>query len=229
MNICQWESSVQSDSHICSQLIKNNNSWTICNSFNATKSSLCIIMWQWMKHKSTTSLQSQISCHLSGQQQVKSVQSDQRRKHQPAGFWPSCFGIRKVFCSSITMRKEGPSIALLEPMKEEITKKNSHKEKKGALSPRQCTVSRVDHNDSKSTWIALLIASGPTLLYRSGFQWLLAVCRPQKNAPGKEIWLQWRSDIRNWGVFCRQRQILLQKRHRIVKEALESAYNPRRR
>ena len=45
------------------------------------------------------------------------------------------------------------------------------------------------------------------------------VCRPQKNAPGKKIWLQWRSDIGNWGVFWGQRQIVLQ--NWIVREALE--------
>ena len=33
--------------------------------------------------------------------------------------------------------------------------------KKSALSQRQCTVSQVDHNDSKTTWIALQIASAP--------------------------------------------------------------------
>ena len=58
---------------------------------------------------------------------------------------------------------------------------------------------------------------------------LLAVCRRQKNTPDKEICLQWRSDIRNWGAFCGQRHIILQKRHWIVREALESVYHPRRR
>ena len=60
MNICQWESCVQSECCVCSQSIKNNNSSTIqsvvCNCFNTTKRSFCINMWQWMKHGSTTSL-----------------------------------------------------------------------------------------------------------------------------------------------------------------------------
>ena len=103
----------------------------------------------------------------------------------------------------------------------------TNEEGKSALSPRQCTMSQVDCN--KTTWIALQIASTPTLFSRSGLQWLLAICRPQKNAPGKEIWLQWRSDIGNWGLFWGQRQIVLQKMHRIVREALESVYHPRRR
>ena len=60
--------------------------------------------------------------------------------------------------------------------------------------------------------------------------WLPATTsRPQKNAPGKEIWLQWRRDIGNWYVFWDQRQIVLQKRHQIVREALELVYHPRRR
>ena len=62
-------------------------------------------------------------------------------------------------------------------------------------------LSQIDGNDGKTTWIALPIASAPTLFSRSGPQWLLAVCKPQKNASGKDIMLQWKSDIGNWGVF----------------------------
>ena len=104
-----------------------------------------------------------------------------------------------------------------------------NEKEKSSLSPRQCTVSQVNRNDSKTTWIALQIASACTLFSRSGPQQQLAVCRPQKNVPSKEIWLQWRSDIGNWGVFWGQRQIVYQKEHWIVKEALESVYHPRRR
>ena len=104
------------------------------------------------------------------------------------------------------------------------------KKEKNALSPRQCTVLQVDHNDGKTTWIALWIASAPSpLFFRSDPQRLLAVYRPLKNAPGKEIWLQWRSDIGNWGIFWGLRQILLQKSHWIIREALESVYHSRRR
>ena len=45
-----------------------------------------------------------------------------------------------------------------------------------------------------------------------------------KNASGKEIWLQWRSDCRKWGRFWEQRRIILQKRHRKVREVLEWMY-----
>ena len=62
-------------------------------------------------------------------------------------------------------------IALLVHLKEEIKKQPQMKKK---------NVSQVDYNDGKTTWIALQIASAPTLLSRSGPQWLLAVCRPQK-------------------------------------------------
>ena len=186
----------------------------ICNCFNATKRSFCVNMWQWMKHRSTTSLQSLIGSQLSGQQQVKAIQSDQRCKHLQAKFWPPYFGMCKVFCSLITLRKEEPLIVNITL---EIPKKTATNEEKHALSPRQCTVSQVDHNNGKTTWIA----STPTLFSRSGPQWLLTVCRPQKNAPGKEIWFQWRSNIGNWGV--------PQKRHQIVREVLESVHHSRRR
>ena len=47
-------------------------------------------------------------------------------------------------------------IALLVCLKEEITKKRPQiKTEKRALSLRQCTVSQVNHNDGKTTWIAL--------------------------------------------------------------------------
>ena len=69
----------------------------------------------------------------------------------------------------------------------------TNEEEKNALSPRQCTMSQVKHNNGKTTRISLRIASTTTLFTRTGPQWLLAVCRPQKNAPGKEIWLQWRN------------------------------------
>ena len=139
----------------------------------------------------------------------------------------------RVFCSSITLRKEKPSIANLysiigtfEGRNLQITATN--KEEKSAPSPRQCTVSQVDHNDSKTTW-KLRIASAPSLFSRAGSQGLLAVCRPQKNAPGKEIWFQWKSDIGNWGVFSGQRQFVRQKKHRNDREAFQSVYHHRER
>ena len=204
----------------------------VSNCFNATKRSFLVNMWQWRKHGPTTSLRSQIGSQLSEQQQVMDVQ---RCKHQQAKFWSLYFGMCKVFLF-INYLEKGRTInneyyiALLVCSKEEITRKNSHKwRRKSALSPRQCTVSQVDYYDGKTTWIALWIASTTTLFSRSGPQQLLAVSRPWKNAPRKEIWLQWRSDIGNWGIFWGQRQIILQKRHRIVREVLGSVYHPRRR
>ena len=40
---------------------------------------------------------------------------------------------------------------------------------------------------AKLRWFALRIASATTLLSKPGPQWLLAVCRPQKNAPVKRF------------------------------------------
>ena len=93
--------------------------------------------------------------------------------------------------------------ALLVCLKEEIAK-NGHKwrRKKCSFTKTIHCISLVNHNNGKTIWITLQIASAPTLFSRSGPQQLLAICRLQKNAPGKEIWLQWRSDIGNWGIFC---------------------------
>ena len=63
----------------------------------------------------------------------------------------------------------------------------TNEEEKSPLSPRQCNVSQVDLNDSKTSWIALWIASTHTLFSRSGPQWLQVVCRPQKRLQGKRF------------------------------------------
>ena len=116
-----------------------------------------------MKPWSTTSLWSQIGSQLNGQQQVKVIQSDQRCKHQQARFWPPYFGMHLDYLEKRKTINGEYYITLLVHLKEEIAKKeNSHKwKRKSALSPRQCTVSQVDHNDSKTAWIALQIASAP--------------------------------------------------------------------
>ena len=102
-------------------------------------------------------------------------------------------------------------IALLVHLKEKITKRGPQMKKKSAL--RQYTVLQVDCNNGRTTWIALQIVSAPSLFSRSG---------PQKNAAGKEIWLQWRNDIGNWGIVWGLRQIIE------LLDALESVYHPRR-
>ena len=83
----------------------------VFNNFNSTKKEFSFkymtMEWTW----NTTRLWSQIGSQLSGQQQVEAVQSDQRHKNQQARFWPPYFGMCKVFCSEITLRKEEPSIA----------------------------------------------------------------------------------------------------------------------
>ena len=57
--------------------------------------------------------------------------------------------------------------ALLVCLKEEIAKKTTtNEEAKSALSLRQCTVSQVNCNDGKTTWIALWIASATGCLQK---------------------------------------------------------------
>ena len=57
--------------------------------------------------------------------------------------------------------------------------------------------------------------------------WLFA--KLKRIFQGKRFDTQWRRDLGNWGIFRGQKQIVQQKRHRIVREALESVYHPRRR
>ena len=115
-------------------------------------------------------------------------------------------------------------MALLDRLGAEIKKTASHAEEKSVVPPRQCTVPQVHENDGQIEWIKLRIASSPTIFSRSAPLTLLTVCWSEKNAPGKEIGLQWRSDYWNWGLFLEQGWIILQKRHQKVREALEWMY-----
>ena len=109
-------------------------------------------------------------------------------------------------------------IVFMVRLKEEIAKKKPQKKKKNV------SFTKTMHHVKSQSQHKFRIFYAPTLSPRSEPQWLLAICRPQKNTPGKENWLQWRSYIGNLVVFYSQRQIVLQKGHRIVKEALESVY-----
>ena len=121
-------------------------------------------------------------------------------------------------------------IALLVYLKEKIAKKLPQMKKKKVLFHQD---NALCHKSiammAKLHELHFELLPHPPLFSRSYPQQLLAVFRPQKNAPGKEIRLQWRSDIINRGIFWGQRQIILQKRHRILREALESVYHCKRR
>ena len=143
-----------------------------------------------MKHVSTASLQSQISSQLNGHQQMKAIQSNQRCKHQQPSFWALYFGMHKVFCSSISLKKRKNHQITLNYWciwRKKLTKMATNEEEKSALSPRQCTVSLVNHKNDKSIWIALWIASTHTLFSWSGPQQLLAICRPLNILQGKRF------------------------------------------
>ena len=100
--------------------------------------------------------------------------------------------MHKVFCSSIILEKKESSIVNIIQYYWCIwwkkSSKNGYKWRgKSASSPIQCTMSQVDCNNGKITWIAFQIASAPTLFFRSYPQQLLALCRPQKVLQGKRF------------------------------------------
>ena len=147
--------------------------------------------------------------NLRGQQLVKTVQSDQRCKHQQAWFGHRILRYARYFVHWLLWESKNHQQRILYSIIDAFEGRNYQKtatneEEKCALSPRQWTVSQVVCNDGKNTWIALKIASALSLFSRSGLSQLLAVCRPHMNAPGKEIWLQW-SGIGTWDIFWGQR------------------------
>ena len=158
-----------------------------------------------MKHESTTSPQSQIGSQLSEQQQVKAIQSDQRRKHQQARFWPLYFRIRKVFFF-IDYHEKGRTINseynISGAFEERNRKKTAtNQEEKSAHSPRQCTMSQINQNDTKTTGIAFRIASRTRSILDIWPPVTTGCLQTSKECSRKEIWLLRRSDIENWGVF----------------------------
>ena len=98
----------------------------VCNCLNATKRILCINMRQWKKQGSTTSLQSQIDSQLSGQQQVKAIQSDQTQtsasKVLASVFWDAQGVLFINYLEKGRTINIKNYIALLACLKEEIDK-----------------------------------------------------------------------------------------------------------
>ena len=113
-------------------------------------------------------------------------------------------GLVSVFCAKYSFFdyiEKGQTInseyykQLLVRVMEEIAKKG-HKWRR-----KECSFTKTKHKSIATMAKLLWIASLPTLFFRSGPKGLLTVCRPKQNTSGKEIWLQWRNDIGNWGVF----------------------------
>ena len=214
MNICQWESCVQRRCWVCSQSIKNNNvtvDETLIHHFTPESN-------RWSDEWTAAS---------------ESCPKWQKMQTSAGKVLASIFGDAQgiLFIDYLEKGRTINSkyyIASLVRLKEEIAKKRPQMKEK-VLFHQDNAPYQVDRNNCKTTWIAVWISFASTLLSRSGSQWLLAVCRPQKNVSGKEIWLHWRNHIGNWGIFWGQRHIILQKRHWIVRETWESVYYPRRR
>ena len=156
---------------------------------------------------------------VSEQQLVKAILSYQKLDSGLARLWHPYFGTCMVFCLLTILRKVKPLTATITwhnwiDWVQKSRKRSLTWKEKSAAPPRQCTVPHVHESDGQIEWIKLQIASSSTIFSRSGPQRLLALCWPEKNSPGKDIWLQWRNDCRNWSLFWEQRRIILQKRHR---------------
>ena len=186
-------------------------------------------MWQWMKHGSTTTHLKRKNRQSSGQHLVKAIQSEQKLNSGLARLWHPYFGPRMVFCLSTILRK-------VKSLTGTITWHYwidwaQKSRKNGRTSKRKkCCSAKTMHRPTSpwkrwSNWMNEfsncflthhILQIWPPVTTGSLLTW--------KNVPGKEIWLQWRSDYRNWGLFWEQRRIILQKRHRKVREALEWMY-----
>ena len=145
-------------------------------------------MWQWMKPGSTTAHLKQTYRQLTGQQLVELL------------LWDA-HGILFIdYLEKCKTINSDYHVALLDRLSAEIKKKRSHMQKKKV----------VFHQDNAPCYKSMkTMVKLNKLSSRPGPQRLLALYWPGKNSPGKEIWLQWRSDCRNWGLFWMQRRIIL--------------------
>ena len=145
MNICQWESCVESGCCICSQSIKNNNTLTIpsvvCNCLNTTKRAFCINIWQWIHHFTQKSNKESAEWTAAGESYPKWPKMQTSAGKVLASVFWNVQGI--LFIDYLEKGRTINSeyhIALLVHLKEKITKKTATKEEaKNALLPRQCT------------------------------------------------------------------------------------------
>ena len=181
-----------------------------------------------MKYGSPISLRSQ----LSRQQQMKAIQ---RCQYQQARFWPPYFGICKVFCSSITLRKEKTInskyyIALLVRLKEEITKKRPQMKKKKVPFHQDNALCH-ESIEMMAKLHELLFRLLPHPPYSSNLApndyWLFAdlkrMLQQKKFGSNEEVILETEAYLKA------KDKLFNKKRHQIVREELESMYHPWRR
>ena len=187
--------------------------------------SFCVNTWQWMKYGSTTSLRRQIGSHLSGHQR------DQRQKHQQARFWLPNFGMHGVFCPSITLRKEEPSKVNIILhywcfWREKLQKISSKWRNKCFFTKTMhCVTSRSQQWQNYINCTSNCFRTHPNLQIwlpaTSGCLQTLKEWSVERDfAP-----IKWYRKLRH--IFAPK--IVLHKKHRIVREVLESVYHPRRK
>ena len=215
MNICQWESCVESGCHGLLTVDQNKNTSTIqsvvCNCFNSTKRSFYVNMWQWRKHGYHFILglnRQSAEWRAAGKSCPKMKTS--AGKVLATVFWDAQGILFIDYLEKGRTINSEYHMALLVHLKEEITKKMAtNKEEKSALSPRQCTMSKVDCNDGKNymNCTSNCFCTHPNLqIWPSATTGCL---QTSKEWSRERDLASVRSDIRNWSVFWGQRQIIL--------------------
>ena len=214
MNICQGESGAQSGCGVYSQSIKNSNASmiqsTVCNCFNTTKRSFL--------HKYVTMDETWIHHFTpeSNRQSAKWTAAGENRPEQPKTRTSASKVLASIFWDMlcilfINYLEKGRTInieyyrTLLVHLNEEISKKQPQLKKKMLFYQ--------DNAPCWSQWSQKLHKLHFELLLHPPYSpdlaptnyWLFA---DLKRKPGKEIWLQWRSNIKNWGVFSSTKKVI---------------------
>ena len=227
MIIRQCESCVQSGCRICSQSIKNNNASTIqsvvCNCFNATKRSFCANIWQWMKHESTILLWLSDECTAAGEGRPKQPKTQTSSgKILASVFWDTQGILLINYLEKGRTNNSKYYIALSVCLKEENAKKRSQMKKKVPCHKSIAMMAKLHEllfklllqppyskdpvpGDYRLFADLKRMLQGERLaLMKTGYWKLMRILRPKTNR-------------------------FIKKRHRIVREALESVYHPWRR
>ncbi|KAL7725070.1 hypothetical protein ACLKA6_010344 [Drosophila palustris] len=139
----------------------------------------------WIHHFTPESNRQSAEWHAAGESRPKRPKTQQLAGKVMASVFWDAHGI--IF---IDYLQKGQTInsdyymALLERLKRRNRKETaSYGEEKSVVPPRQCTVSQINENNGKIERIGLRIASPSTVFSRFGPQRLLALRRPQKDAP----------------------------------------------
>ena len=228
MNICQWESCIQSSCHVCSQSIKNNNCLQLfpCNKKEFLHKYV-IVGGTWIHHFTPELNRQSAEWTAVGESRSKRPKMQTSAGKVLASlFWDA----QAIFF--INYLEKGRTInneyyiALLVHLKEEFIKKWPRMKKKKVLFHQDNTLCHKSMAKLHELHFKLLLHPSYFPDLAPSDYWLFAdlkrMLQGKRFGSNEEV-------ISETEAYFEAKQIILQRRHWIVREALESVYHQGRR